>query len=428
MSRTPSILIVDDVPDNIHIVASLLRDTGYRMDFAIDGASALEDVLETPYDLILLDVMMPQMDGFEVCRRLRENPDTSDIPVIFLTAKADQKSIVEGFNAGGVDYVTKPFNGGELLARINTHMKLKVAQDELKLAYQVFHSLSEGVLITDAKNRIIKINPAFTQITGYTEEEVLGKDPSFLRSERTDKKSYEEMNRRLSDGGCWRGEIWSRRKSGQDYPEWISVSALRGWKGRVENHVGVFSDITQRKQSEELIEHQAHHDSLTGLPNRILLKKNLDHALDETRQAGGELALLFVDLDGFKEINDKYGHDVGDRMLAETAYRLQKSMRSSDVISRAGGDEFVAILPNLHERREAQVVASKIISLLEEPYKVDDDICLISCSIGISIFPEDTEDPDLLITYADKAMYQVKRAGGAHSLFYAELDAQQSDQ
>jgi diguanylate cyclase (GGDEF)-like protein/PAS domain S-box-containing protein len=421
MPDQPSILIVDDVADNIRIVAGILQACAYRIAFATDGKSALENVAANPYDLILLDVMMPDMDGFEVCRRLKQDPDTAHVPVIFLTAKTDHESVLEGFQSGGVDYVTKPFNSAELQVRIDTHLRLKRAMDELRLAEKVFHSLGEAIIITDSNNRILKINPAFTEITGYTEEEVVGQNPKMLKSGRLDEDFYQKMWGTLQEKGNWRGEIWNRRKDGRIYPEWLSISTLRGWKGKVENYVGVFSDITQRKQAEELIRYQAHHDPLTDLPNRTLFRIQLQRALEGAKANGDKLALLFIDLDGFKDVNDKRGHDVGDRLLAETARRLGESMRSSDVIARVGGDEFVAILPELRSIAEAKTVADKIIGLLETPYTIAGESSSISGSIGISVFPDDSETPHMLVTYADKAMYGAKQAGKARSLFYYEL-------
>ncbi len=427
MPDQPSILIVDDVADNIRIVAGILQAKDYRIAFATDGASALENAAGTPYDLILLDVMMPGMDGFEVCRRLKQDADTAHVPVIFLTARTDHDSVLQGFESGGVDYITKPFNSAELLARIDTHLRLKRAMDELRLAEKVFHSLSEAIIITDAANRIVKINPAFTEITGYQEEEVVGQNPRMLKSGKLEDDFYQKMWGALRDKGVWRGEIWNRRKDGRIYPEWLSISILRGWKGRIENFVGVFSDITQRKQAEELIRYQAHHDPLTDLPNRTLFRIKLDRALEQARRKGDKLALLFIDLDGFKDVNDKRGHDVGDRLLAETARRLGESMRSSDVIARVGGDEFVAILPEIRSMTEAKVVADKIIGLLETPYAIEGESSHISGSIGISVFPDDAEAPHLLVTYADKAMYGAKQAGKARSLFYYELAKEEAD-
>lgn len=425
MLTHPSILIVDDVADNIRIIASILQTRDYRIAFAMDGESALENAREIPYDLILLDVMMPGIDGFEVCRQLRENPETALTPVIFITAKSDQESVIQGFEVGGVDYIAKPFNGAELLARIDTHLRLKRAIDELELADKVFRSLSEAIIITDTENQIVKINPAFSQITGYSEAEVLGQNPKLLRSGRLTNDFYQEMWRHIQQQGSWSGEIWNRRKNGQIYPEWLSISTLRGWKGRIEHYVGVFSDITKRKQAEELIRYQAHHDPLTDLPNRTLFRIKLERALELSRNEGDRLALLFIDLDGFKEVNDRCGHDVGDRLLAETARRLGDSMRSSDIVARVGGDEFVAILPHLRTQQEARRVAEKMIQLLEHPYKDAETATInhISGSIGISIFPDDAEEPHQLVSYADQAMYGAKKSGKARSLFYYELSA-----
>jgi len=302
------------------------------------------------------------------------------------------------------------------LAQANAEMVREVeerrrAEMELQLAAEVFEHSLEGITITDRGGHILKVNPAFTAITGYSSEEVLGKNPRVLKSDRHDAAFYQEMWRGLMEDGRWEGEIWNRRKSGESYPEWLSISAVRNAEGQTTHYVGVFHDITEAKESEEQIRFQAYHDALTGLPNRLLLKDRLAVAINHAQRNDGKVAVLFLDLDNFKNINDSLGHIVGDWLLQSVAYRLLKLMRDEDTVARLGGDEFVIMVEEVENVREVVLVAQRIIAAFAAPVTVGSHELFVTPSLGITLYPDDGRDPDTLIKNADLAMYQAKAAG-----------------
>ena len=302
------------------------------------------------------------------------------------------------------------------LAQANAELVREVeerrrAEMELQLAAEVFEHSLEGIIITDPGGTILKVNPAFTAITGYAAEEVLGMNPRVLKSDRHDTAFYAEMWRGLVENGRWEGEIWNRRKSGESYPEWLSISAVRDAAGATTHYVGVFHDITEAKESEEQIRFQAYHDALTGLPNRLLLKDRLAVAINHAQRNDGKVAVLFLDLDNFKNINDSLGHIVGDWLLQSVAYRLLKLMRDEDTVARLGGDEFVIMIEEVENVREVVLVARRIIKAFAAPVTVGSHELFVSPSLGITLYPEDGRDPDTLIKNADLAMYQAKAAG-----------------
>ncbi len=287
----------------------------------------------------------------------------------------------------------------------------KNAEDQLRMNATVFDTVSEGILVADANNRIKSVNPAFTRITGYDSEEVVGRNPSMLSSGRHDASFYRHMWWQLESRGFWSGEIWNRRKDGSVYPEWMSIVVLKDSEGEVTEYVAVFSDITQRKQDEEQIRHQAHYDALTGLPNRSLFFDRLTQAVIAARREGAMMALLFLDLDRFKAINDTRGHVVGDEVLQQVADRLLNCVREADTVSRFGGDEFVVMLQDLVEVNDAAMVAEKIVSAMEAPFYSGDRELFVGASVGITIYPTDTESPETMLRNADMAMYRAKESG-----------------
>jgi diguanylate cyclase (GGDEF)-like protein/PAS domain S-box-containing protein len=265
--------------------------------------------------------------------------------------------------------------------------------------------------VADADNKIKSVNPAFTRITGYEIEEVVGLNPNVLSSGRHDKGFYRHMWWQIETLGFWSGEIWNRRKDGSVYPQWMSIVVLKDSEDEVNGYVAVFSDITQRKQDEEQIRHQAHYDSLTGLPNRSLFFDRLTQAVIAARREDTMLALLFLDLDRFKAINDTRGHVVGDEVLQQVADRLLHCVREADTVSRFGGDEFVVMLQDLAEVNDAALVAEKIVSSMGAPFYSGDRELFVGASVGITIFPTDTESPETMLRNADMAMYRAKESG-----------------
>ncbi|MDD5390045.1 MAG: PAS domain S-box protein [Gallionellaceae bacterium] len=292
------------------------------------------------------------------------------------------------------------------------------AEERLRQSAKVFESTTDGVSITDPAGNMIAINRAFTEITGYTEAEALGRNPRILKSGRQDKAFYQALWNSIAQTGSWSGELWNRRKNGEVYPEWLTISGVTDEAGNLTNYVGVFSDISQIKQSEAERERLAHFDPLTGLPNRLLFNARLDHAIQRAERDNSLLTLLFIDLDRFKNINDALGHPAGDRVLQDVARRLSHCGRSEDTVSRLGGDEFAMALEGQGSATLASGMADKLLATLTLPFDLDGQAVFVGASIGISIYPTDGKDAATLLKNADAAMHQSKDDGRNTFRFY----------
>ena len=295
--------------------------------------------------------------------------------------------------------------------------------DELGLrqASAVFDSTREGLMVTDTAKRIVRINPAFTEITGYTAAEALGKTPEILRSGHQSQDFYKAMWGSIASTGHWQGEIWNRRKSGEIYPELMSIDAVKDEAGVLSNYVSVFSDISKLKQTQSELNFLAHHDPLTRLPNRLLLLSNLQHGILRAQRDSKHLALLMIDLDRFKDINDSYGHLAGDDLLLQVASRLLDRHREMDTVCRLGGDEFTVLLEEVADAEAAAHVANEIIKVLSEPYRLLNGIEVhIGASVGISIFPGAGHTAELMLQQADSALYQAKTEGRGRFVYFSE--------
>jgi len=289
--------------------------------------------------------------------------------------------------------------------------KRKEIEESMKLASLVFQSSSEAMAVTDPEGLILDINPAFTEVTGYTREEVVGKNANLLSSGRQSDTFYQAMWNSISTTGSWQGEIWNRRKNGDVYAEWLTINTIFDDNGMPFRRVELFSDITKRKESEQTIWHQANFDILTGLPNRNMFHDRLEQELKKAKRSDQPLALMFLDLDRFKDINDTLGHSMGDQLLQETAQRISYCVRESDTVARLGGDEFTVILNGMDENNSIERISQKILQKLAEPFQLGDDVVYITASIGLTLYPEDAEDIDALIKNADQAMYAAKSSG-----------------
>jgi diguanylate cyclase (GGDEF)-like protein/PAS domain S-box-containing protein len=294
------------------------------------------------------------------------------------------------------------------------------AEQRLQLAAEVFENANEGITITDASGQIISVNPAFCKITGYAPDEVIGKNPRILSSGRHDRFFYQQMWAEIQTSGRWRGEMWNRRKDGTFFPEWLSISAVRAPTGEIAHYVGVFADITRVKESQEKLAFLAHHDPLTGLPNRILFNIRLEHGIQRAKREQQILSIYFIDLDRFKDVNDTLGHQAGDQLLAMVARRLDGRLRANDTLARLGGDEFILLQENTESTSNVSMVAEKLLAELRRPFKMLEHEIHVGASIGICVYPADGDNAETLVKNADAAMYQAKAHGRNTFHFYTE--------
>jgi diguanylate cyclase (GGDEF)-like protein/PAS domain S-box-containing protein len=287
----------------------------------------------------------------------------------------------------------------------------RVLNEKLRLYATMFDNSQDGIIITDRQNHIVAVNRAFTQITGYGEREVIGKNPRFMSSGRHDRAFYEKMWNELNTTGYWKGELWNRCKDEQIRPKWYSISAVRDDEGEIINHIAIFSDITERKMAEERIEFLAHHDPLTQLPNRVLARDRFSLALVTAMRDMSNIAILYIDLDGFKYVNDTFGHQAGDQLLLSVAERLKSHVRETDTISREGGDEFMIILPGIRDIAIIHRITTEILGKISSPFDIVGHTIGISASIGMAYYPQHGMDFDTLLKSADAAMYVAKNSG-----------------
>lgn len=293
---------------------------------------------------------------------------------------------------------------------------------DIRLYERVFNNSSEGIMITNSKGIIVSVNSSFTRLTGYTQDEAIGERPSILHSGKQDVGFYINMWASIHEKGFWTGEIWNKRKGGEVFPEWLSISTIYDEKGETINYVGIFSDITDKKKSEEYLIYLAHFDTLTSLPNRVLFKERLELAIEYANRYDKKVAVLYLDLDKFKVINDTLGHDVGDYILKQVSERLTHCVRNSDTVARLGGDEFSIILPEIKQQEDARSVARKIFKALTYPFFYQDQELFITTSIGITFYPNDALSTEKLLKNADSAMYRAKEQKSGYQLYSADKD------
>ncbi|NHI00535.1 EAL domain-containing protein [Oceanimonas sp. MB9] len=296
----------------------------------------------------------------------------------------------------------------------------------LQLAERVIEASLEGIIITDAGGRIEFVNPAFTHTTGYSAEEVMGRTPALLSSGRHDAAFYRAMWQTLNEQGYWRGEIWNRRKSGQLYLELLTITAIQDDGGNITNFAALFTDITHIRENEDRIRQLAYYDALTGLPNRRLLEDRLALAVRHAHRSRRHLAVIFIDLDHFKQVNDTLGHAAGDELLLEVSRRIRARLREDDTLARLGGDEFIVLLPELEQADEASRIAQRLIDAVAEPFYIRNQPFRIGCSLGVSLYPDDADTPETLLHHADSAMYQAKQEGrNDYRLYSQDMNHQQ---
>ena len=557
--EVPTLLVVDDVPENIHALLEVLKDD-YRIMVANNGRKAIELAQgATPPDLILLDIVMPDMDGVEVCRQIKMTPAGNRIPIIFITIVDSSEEKVHGFNVGAADYITKPFEIDEVRARIRTHLELsrlrgfleqlvaqrtallekseekyrtladyspnweywlapdssylyvspacadisgytpadffadahlmdkiiypedlpawhrygptnftdknkptplvfrirrqdgserwiehvcqfvydamghytgcrgthrditerRRAEENLHLAAAVLENTTEGVVITDIQNNILSVNHAFTEITGFSAQEVIGRNPGALKSGRHERDFYQTMWRALDTVGAWQGEIWNRHKNGSVFPALFNINVIRNAQGVRTHHIAVFSDLSQLKRTEQKLDFLVHRDPLTELPNRVLFHELLFHAIQQSEQSHTRFALLFLDLVNFKMINESLGPSLGDKLLIEVANRLRALLPNVNAIARVGGDVFNIILEQHEHALGPDLVAKQLIDSFNQPFNVDGHQVYSRVSIGIAQYPEDGLDAETLQSHGDAALHQAKSQGRGLLRFFS---------
>ncbi|HNR62343.1 MAG TPA: EAL domain-containing protein [Thauera sp.] len=311
-----------------------------------------------------------------------------------------------------------------LQAHVRDITERRKAEESMRLAANVFTHAREGIVITDRDANILEVNPAFTDITGYQREDVLGQNPRILSSGKQDQAFYAAMWQELNTKGCWSGEVWNRRKDGRVYAEMLTISAVRDERGEIKHFISLLSDITALKEYQNELEHIAHYDGLTGLPNRLLLADRLRQAMNQAPRRNKRVAVAYLDLDGFKSINDNHGHEVGDHLLATLAKRLAQVLRNGDTLSRIGGDEFVAVFVDLPDHEASVPMLTRLLDAAAQPVAHGDTMLHVSASLGVTFFPQSEEiDADQLLRQADQAMYQAKQAGkNRYHIFDAEQD------
>ena len=412
----PVILIVDDAVENVLLLKNLLQDFG-NVVFARNGVGALEQALQHRPDLVLLDVMMPELDGYETCRRLKAQAETRDIPVIFITGADGESDEEKGLALGAIDYITKPFSPGIVRARVQNHLALVRANAELREANDALRKFkaavdcsSTAILITDRDARIEYANAAFSEVTGYQASEMLGEVPELLRSGAADEDGP-DLWQTIMSGEQWRGELCRGRKDGTLLWQDVAIAPVYGDEGAITHIVALHSDITQRKQMEEELRRQAVTDALTGVANRRRLMEAGTKEVQRCRRSGESLAVVLIDIDHFKRVNDTLGHSAGDAVIQAVARMCNEVVRAIDTVGRLGGEEFAIVLP-VTDLAGAFALAERLrVNIEAAPLQWERTPIALTVSMGVAQCTAQTGDFAALLSFADEALYEAKRAG-----------------
>lgn len=446
---TWKILLVDDEADIRSVLKLALQDTEIegRTLHLLDADSATQAKLiladHPDIALILLDVVMEnEQAGLSLVRYIRKQLANRLVQIVLVTGQpgyAPQRDVVIDYEINGYRLKSE-LTTNKIFTSVCTALRtykafhelecqrqtLEMHMEKLRLAAGVFTHAREGIMITGADATIIDVNHAFTLITGYAPEEVIGRNPRMLNSGYQDKAFYVAMWRALKEKGHWYGEIWNKRKNGDIYAEILTISSICDAQGNIQQYVGLFSDITNIKQHEKDLEHIAHYDALTSLPNRVLLADRLRQGMISAHRRNQIVAVAYLDLDGFKEINDNHGHEAGDQVLITLSSRMQQCLRESDTLARLGGDEFIIVLVDLDDTKTSEPLLVRLLAMASQPVQVGNLSLRVSASIGVTFYPQlEDVDADQLLRQADHAMYQAKLTGKNRYNFY---DAQQDSE
>lgn len=433
-----NVLIVDDNEINLMVFKKLIEKQNINALTATSGKEAIEIAAKSNLALILLDVQLPVMDGFTIAGAIKNLENCSHVPIIFVTAiSQEEEHVQKGYAAGAVDYLFKPVAPHVLIGKVNVFIELHKQKMQLEHEIQerkktevalrraeekyrnIFVQAVEGIYRTREDGRFVEVNPAMAELLGYDSpqeviEQIVDISNQLYHNPRDREKLLELIK---ANGSVTNFECQFKRKGGEII--WASLSARIYKESKKDIFVeGIMQDITERKMCELDLQHKATYDVLTGIPNRFLFFDRLNHAVAQAERYGWSGAVLFIDLDGFKPVNDNHGHSTGDRLLRAVAQRIAQRVRSSDTFARLGGDEFAVILTRISDMGDARMVADTILESIIDPYNFDDLELVIGASIGISVYPKDGTMSDELVNKADAAMYQAKKQGGGRVEFF----------
>ncbi|MEO5376820.1 MAG: diguanylate cyclase [Magnetococcus sp. DMHC-6] len=415
-NRQSCILVADDSRSARELIKNFLEKDGYLVTLAVDGKEAVKKFRESLHDLVLMDANMPVVDGYRACSEIRRFSHGMDVGIIMITAQDDDESVEKAFAAGAQEYITKPIHWTVLQKRIRLSLNNRYAQEAVvegrARMEAIVNTAADAIIVMNHVGCIESINLAGEKMFGYAKYEVLGHNVSMLMPspyrERHDQYLADYFNSGSVNVLGLRKELFALRKNGQTFPIELTVSEVK-LRDRV-LFTGILRDITERVEAQQKIFFQAHYDALTGLANRSLFMQTLRDQMGIVQKAGKILALIFVDLDRFKWVNDTLGHGAGDALLMAAAQRMKAYLRAGDMLARLGGDEFTVILPDI-SKEDAVGIARKILSCLNESFLLEGASTFISGSLGVAFFPEDTQKLDSLLKCADEAMYRSKKAG-----------------
>ncbi len=419
MIKQIHVLYIDDNPFDRDLVRDALTATGDGfLVTEISTRGELEAALvNNVYNCVLSDLNIlgyTGLDVFDIVKKLRP-----ELPVVILTGTGSEELAVESMKRGVSDYILKtprhiirlPYSLASVVESTRLTLERRADEEKLRIAGTVFQASREGIMVTDPEVRLTMVNPSFTHITGYSFEEVRGRNPSLLRSERHSADFFRSMWASLSRDGYWQGEIWNRRKDGTEWPSWLSITVVRDENGEVRHYAGVLTDMTERWEASERLKFLAYHDHLTGLSNRTHLEEHIATSIKKYGRAEGYSGLLFIDIDNFKSINSTYGHIFGDHLLKRVAHRLIECVSPADNVCRLGGDEFMIYTVDRPSIDHIADIAKLVLERLALPYEIHGQTLQASASIGIAVYPDDGYDSEVLIRNVDAAMSHAKEAG-----------------
>ncbi len=426
------VLHIEDSPDDLALILRALRAGGFEPSYrCVENALELRTALVEDWDIILSDYNLPGFSGAEALHIVQQTE--RDIPFIIISGAIGEETAVEVMRSGAHDFIMKG-SFARLVPAIERELReaevreaRRLAEADLHLAAKVFESSVEGIVITDAQSNILRINHAFSTITGYTEQDVYGKTPKLLQSGRHSDDFYTELWQNVNQQGYWQGEIWNRRKNGEIFPEWLTISAVRDAYGEVTHYIGGFTDLSSQKQAEERIHQLTHYDALTELPNRLLFRARFKQPMLRALRNNKRVALLHLDLDRFIAVNDTLGHRAGDRLLQQVGRRLAATIHDRDFVARFGGDEFAIACPDLDLNVDITAICLSIRQSFDQPFWVDGREVFITPSIGVAIYPDDSDNYDELVKCADSAMHHAKQSSSVHQFYDKSLNFDSAD-